>query len=180
MKKYIHSAESEYMHLKSMYDNLTDFADTDTAEYADFIDDLEHKNIPFDTLPHKTDKGCTVFYDSANVSASTAISAAVVSEDDEDDAILVEDDDTLTDTLEDMSDKIDDIQDAVDDIDEDTVDIETDNNIDNHYIAECDKCHGVFISAVIESDQDIEKVSGVCPLCEAETDQYLKWVVKAK
>lgn len=180
MKKYIHSAESEYMHLKSMYDNLTDFADTDTAEYADFIDDLEHKNIPFDTLPHKTDKGCTVFYDSANVSASTAISAAVVSEDDDDDAILVEDDDTLTDTLEDMSDKIDDIQDAVDDIDEDTVDIETDNNIDNHYIAECDKCHGVFISAVIESDQDIEKVSGVCPLCESETDQYLKWVVKAK
>lgn len=179
MKKYIHSSTSEYMQLESLYDNLTDFADTDTAEYADFIEDLEHKNIPFDTLPHKTDNGCTVFYDSGPVSASTAISAAAISDDD-DDAILVADDNNITDTLEDMSDKIDDIQDAVDDVDEDTVDIETDNNIENHYIAECDKCHGIFISAVIESDQEVEKVSGICPLCESESDQYLKWVVKSK
>lgn len=179
MKKYIHSSTSEYMKLKSLYDNLTDFADIDTAEYADFVEDLEHKNIPFDTLPHKTDNGCTVFYDSGPVSASTAISAAAISDDD-DDAILVSDDDNISDTLEDMSDKIDDIQDAVDDVDEDNVDIETDNNIENHYIAECDKCHGIFISAVIESDQEVEKVSGICPLCESESDQYLKWVVKSK
>ena len=61
---------------------------------------------------------------------------------------------------------------------EDSPGIETDNNIAGHYIAECNRCHGVFISALMESDQHVEFLSGVCPLCEKESDQYIKWVIK--
>ncbi len=57
-------------------------------------------------------------------------------------------------------------------------DIETDNNIEGHYIAECDRCHGIFISALVESDQQVEYISGICPLCEKESDQYIKWIIK--
>lgn len=86
---------------------------------------------------------------------------------------------TLDDLADDMEDIQDTIDDTLDDIDEeDPVDIEMDNNISNHYIAECDNCHGVFISALIESDQEVESISGVCPLCNKETDQYIKWIVK--
>lgn len=56
--------------------------------------------------------------------------------------------------------------------------IETDNNIAGHYIVECDRCHGIFISALMESDQVVETITGICPLCEKESDQYVKWVVK--
>lgn len=56
--------------------------------------------------------------------------------------------------------------------------IDTDNNIAGHYIVECNRCHGIFISALMESDQQVEFISGVCPLCEKESDQYIKWVVK--
>lgn len=89
---------------------------------------------------------------------------------------LVEDGE-FNDTLDDVADAVDDIQDAVDEVDEDDVTIDTDNNITNHYIAECEECHGIFISAVIQSDQQVEKISGVCPLCQEETDQYLRWVI---
>ena len=89
-----------------------------------------------------------------------------------------EDPDSFVDTLEDVQDTVEDIQDDVDDIEKDDIDIETDNNITDHYIAECDNCHGVFISSVILSDQELEKVSGVCPLCDKESDQYLKWIIK--
>lgn len=86
--------------------------------------------------------------------------------------------------------KIDDdnAEDMIDpeEIDEDTEEVEiqeeqphidTDNNISGHFIAECSVCKGIFISAVTESDQKIELISGTCPLCEKETDQYLKWVI---
>lgn len=66
-----------------------------------------------------------------------------------------------------------------DDVEQDDVDIEIENNIDNHYIAECDSCHGVFISALVETDQDVEMISGTCPLCGKDTDQYLKWIIRA-
>lgn len=91
---------------------------------------------------------------------------------------LTDEDEGIDDTLDNMADDIEDMQDSIDDIEEDDVDIDVDNNIANHYIAECDSCHGIFISAVIESDQVIDKISGVCPLCEKETEQYLKWVIK--
>ena len=94
------------------------------------------------------------------------------------DGFIDPNDNDLYDTLDDVADKVDDIQDSVEEIDEDDVNIDIDNNIVNHYIAECDICHGVFISAVVESDQEVEKVSGVCPLCEKESDQYLKWIVR--
>ena len=86
--------------------------------------------------------------------------------------------DEFSDTVDDLSDTVDDIQDTLDDIDEDDVDIELDNNIANHFIAECDGCHGVFISALVESDQDVSSIHGTCPLCEKETEQQLKWVIK--
>lgn len=86
-------------------------------------------------------------------------------------------DDTVADAIDDLADNVEDIQDQVDDIQEDDVNIEIENNIDGHYIAECDKCHGIFISAMIQSDQEVEKISGVCPLCEKESEQYLRWVV---
>lgn len=92
---------------------------------------------------------------------------------------FMDDDEDIDNTLDNIADNIEDIQDQMDDIDPDDVDIEVDNNINGHYIAECERCHGIFISAMLESDQDIEKISGTCPLCEKETDQYLKWIVKS-
>ena len=55
--------------------------------------------------------------------------------------------------------------------------IEIDNNIAGHYIAECERCHGVFISSIIGSDQEIESVSGICPLCDHESTQWLNWII---
>lgn len=89
-----------------------------------------------------------------------------------------EDSDGLMDAVDDVADSVEDIQDTIDDVGEDSSAIEVNNNISNHYIAECDKCFGVFISAVIESDQEIDHVSGICPLCNKESDQYLKWIIK--
>lgn len=99
--------------------------------------------------------------------------------DDMGDDAMMEDEDAFDDTLDEMADNIEDMQDTLDEVQEDDVDIEIDNNIDGHLIAECDKCHGIFISAMMESDQTVEKISGICPLCEKESDQYVKWVVKA-
>lgn len=123
------------------------------------------------------------FKDLHSIQSATAIMAA---DDDGDDFFvdasegeLYEDDDSIGDDIDALSDKVDDLQDSVDDFEEDDVDIELDNNIEGHYIAECERCHGIFISAMIESDQVVEKITGVCPLCEKETDQHLKWIVKA-
>lgn len=90
----------------------------------------------------------------------------------------MEDDESMEDTLDGISDDIEDLQDDIDDIQEDDVSISTDNNIEGHYIAECDRCHGIFISAVTESDQELESIKGVCPLCDKESEQFLKWVIK--
>ena len=113
------------------------------------------------------------------INATTTIFAA----DDEDMLDMPEEfsefgDDPISDTLDNIEDKVSDLQDSIDEVQEDEIDIEVDNNIANKYIAECDKCHGVFISAIPESDQLIDKGSGICPLCDSESDQYLKWVVK--
>lgn len=122
-------------------------------------------------------------YDKAvQIKSSTAIMAADDEDDfftDESEGILYEDDASIGDDIDALSDQVEDLQDSVDDVEEDDVDIELDNNIGDHYIAECEGCHGIFISAMIESDQVVEKITGTCPLCEKETDQYLKWIVKA-
>lgn len=93
--------------------------------------------------------------------------------------ILGADDDIeFQETFDDLADTVNDMQEHIEAVDEDDVDIEIDNNITNHYIAECDKCQGVFISALKESDQEVEKISGICPLCQKRTDQYFRWIIK--
>jgi hypothetical protein len=115
----------------------------------------------------------------------TRITAAV---EDEIDTIDVEDDyrprdidieDSFADKLDDVVDTVEDIQDTVDsdEVKEEEINIDIENNISGHYIAECDKCKGIFISATVQSDQAVESVTGECPLCGEETEQYLKWVV---
>lgn len=91
--------------------------------------------------------------------------------------VIIEEDDALNDTLDDMQDAIEDMQDAVNEVEEDDIDIDVNNNITDHYIAECEKCKGVFISAVLASDSSIRSVTGICPLCGKESTQYLKWLV---
>lgn len=61
---------------------------------------------------------------------------------------------------------------------QDSSTIEIDNNITNHLIAECQNCHGIFISAMLASDQAIESINGVCPLCNKDTEQTLQWIIK--
>ena len=126
-------------------------------------------------------------YASTSNKHKTKITAAIGDEDDElneptPGEVVVDDTDTFADTIDDIADTVDDMQDTLDeemyDEDEDGIGIEMDNNISGHYIAECDRCKGIFISAVIESDQEIDKISGVCPLCDKDTEQHLKWVIK--
>lgn len=88
------------------------------------------------------------------------------------------DDDSIEDNIDELSDQVEDLQDSIDEVTQDEPSIDVDNNIENHYIAECESCHGIFISAVVESDQKVQKISGICPLCEKETDQYLNWVIR--
>lgn len=110
--------------------------------------------------------------------ASRYVKAA--EEDEEFNDMDFEDADGVMDALDSVADDVEDIQDSIDDMEDDSVDIALNNNIANHYIAECDKCQGIFISAVIESDQEIDHVSGICPMCGKETDQYLKWVIRER
>lgn len=95
------------------------------------------------------------------------------------DEVPVDDTDTIQDTIDDVTDALEDLQDSVDDIEPDLVDIQMNNNIEDHYIAECEACHGVFISAVVKSEIEIEHVHGVCPICDREADQKLKWLIVA-
>lgn len=88
------------------------------------------------------------------------------------------DDNDVADAIDDVADNVEDLQDAVDEIKDDEAEITINNNIADHYIAECDRCNGIFISAVVDSDQQIDHVTGTCPLCGKETEQYLKWVIR--
>lgn len=84
----------------------------------------------------------------------------------------------LSDSIDDLTDSVEDMQDMVEDVAEDEPSIDIENNIEDHYIAECESCGGIFISAILESEQEIDHVTGVCPLCDKETNQYLRWVIK--
>jgi len=91
---------------------------------------------------------------------------------DDDPAAMPEDD-----SLNEMD--VEDVQeDMGEDGQQDGTTIDIDNNITNHLIAECQNCHGIFISAMLASDQDIESINGVCPLCSKDTEQTLKWIIK--
>lgn len=119
---------------------------------------------------------------SASVKAATIMAAGEDEEDnwdDEPDPDLLEEDDSVEDALDDMADDIEDMQDSIDEVKPDDPSIVPDNNIEGHYIAECEMCGGIFISAVIESDTPVESITGTCPLCEKHSQQYLKWVVRA-
>lgn len=94
----------------------------------------------------------------------------------EEDVALEED--AISDQLDAIEDNLEDVQDVVEDVEEDDVRIDVDNNITDHLVAECENCKGVFISAMIASDQDVDSISGVCPLCGKDTTQQLKWIIK--
>lgn len=123
--------------------------------------------------------------ESAIASSKTAITAADddpdadLSEPADDDFIYDDGDDSVSDNLNDIADSVEDLQDSVEDIDEDDLQIDMDNNIADHYIAECDNCHGIFISSMIVSDQDVDSISGICPICDKDSTQYLKWKIVA-
>lgn len=88
--------------------------------------------------------------------------------------------DDIRETIDDLADSVSDVQDTVEEVSEDDVDIEVDNNIAGHFIAECDRCHGIFISAMVETDQEVKSVTGICPLCDKESEQMLKWVINER
>lgn len=97
-----------------------------------------------------------------------------------DDPFGYEDGEALVDTIDDLSDSVDDLQDSVDDFKEqDDINIDIENNISDHFIAECESCGGIFISAVIESDNNADSITGECPICGKETTQELKWIIKS-
>ena len=178
----------EDLEVQLQYNCIDDPNDTDLLfdeiDKQDLHDAYQHRfyesrNQPYDAEPYETNPHV--------VNSATAIMAA----DDDDpfsdmgfdqpedeDLAPQEDVDDVSDTLDDMADTLDDLNDALSGIEEDDVDIETENNISDHLIAECEKCHGVFITSIIQSDQAIEKVSGTCPLCDEECDQYIKWVIR--
>lgn len=87
-------------------------------------------------------------------------------------------DNAVGDEIDDLADSVDDLQDSIDEVKQDQTELEIDNNITNHYICECDQCHNIFISALIESDQEIDHITGVCPICEKESEQRIKWVIR--
>lgn len=151
-------------------------------------DELEGSDSPEDI----SNQMIETFKDDGAIEASTTITDSTpimaAGEDDDlggrsggfmNDDMFAEDieDDDIDEQLDDISDTVEDLQDSVDEVEEDDVQIEVNNNIENHYIAECESCQGIFISSVVKSDQYLDKISGVCPLCNKETDQYLKWVV---
>lgn len=81
-------------------------------------------------------------------------------------------------TIDDISDSVEDIRNTIEDMEEDPIDIDIDNNPENHFLAVCDSCHDMFISALVETDQEVEKITGICPACGKESDQYLKWIIR--
>ena len=114
------------------------------------------------------------------VSASNKyIKAADEDFDSFDDMDIDDDSDGIMDAIDDVADNVEELQDSLDDIKEDEVEIAINNNIADHFIAECNRCNGIFISAVVDSDQVIDHVTGICPLCGRETEQYLKWIIKS-
>lgn len=88
-----------------------------------------------------------------------------------------DDDSQLNDHLDQMSDQLDDMTDQLEEITEDDPNIMQENNIAGHYIAECENCSGIFISAITENEEKIESIHGICPICDKESDQYLKWII---
>lgn len=189
----VNEDETEYLDVSATY-CVEDEANTEFELYWTYAtSSIDHDEIYMDCDTNElADAGLDRYNEASNVNASRSVAAEASSilaaeEDELDysedvvdvDSDLIEDDDGFNDQLDEIADDIDDLKDAVDEIQEDDVNIEIENNIDGHYIAECDRCGGIFISAVSETDQVVDLIHGICPLCDHETDQYLKWVVKS-
>ena len=58
------SWDTDFYRLYKAYDNYKDFKDIEieSAEIRDLIDPLEDRNIDYDIYKHKSDNGCTVFF----------------------------------------------------------------------------------------------------------------------
>ena len=139
------------------------------------VDDIEK------SFSRKVSESTSVSKSSITASSITAADEDFESDDFSDESFTddsTNSPDSLSDNIEDIADTVEDIQDTIDDVQPDDVNIDVENNISDHYIAECERCHGIFISSVIKSEQPLEKISGTCPLCDRQTDQYLRWVVK--
>lgn len=119
------------------------------------------------------------YLDKSNVKASTNIFAADEDEDgpfEEEEDIEEEDIPELnTDEVEDILD--DEQEDFEDDIAQDSPAIETENNLANHFIAECDVCKGIYISPVVNSSTNPTSVEGTCPICGKDTTQTFRWII---
>lgn len=59
------SGDTHYMQLKRTYKNMRKFDDMDSqsADILDLEDELNSHNAPYERYEHKTDNGCTIFYD---------------------------------------------------------------------------------------------------------------------
>lgn len=59
------SNDTYYMQLKRAYKNMRKFDDMDSqsANILDLEDELNAHNTPYERYEHKTDNGCTIFYD---------------------------------------------------------------------------------------------------------------------
>lgn len=62
------SKTNDFMIMKRSYATSREFTDIEkqSGELRDLIDDLEHKDIPYDIYYHTSNHGCTVFYGSRN------------------------------------------------------------------------------------------------------------------
>lgn len=147
------------------------FVDAEGSEYGAGLEYFVGDDDVFvsDTVEEATKSLVDYLKNPEDITAATDV--------DGDEVVAAED--GFDDQLDAMADNIEDLQDSVDDaVEDDESEIEVENNITDHYIAECDRCHGVFISAMIESDQDVQSISGVCPLCGKESEQVLKWIIR--
>lgn len=134
-------------------------------------------------LPKVIDNQVTK-WSKTSIKASTAIMSAAEDDFFSDEAVpgsfegSEPSDNSVGDEIDNLADSVDELQDSIDDVKQDQTELEIDNNIANHYICECDQCHNIFISAIIESDQEIDHITGVCPVCEKESEQRIKWIIR--
>lgn len=142
--------------------------------------DNDPNNVIEESISYQYD-GDTIYSNKTISEVVSSILGSVITAADEDDAFgfdEFDEEDVEEDTVDaDDEDLEEDVEEEFEDPESDPS-IEVDNNIEGHYIVECDRCKGIFISALIESDEIVDHISGVCPLCEKESEQYIKWVVK--
>jgi hypothetical protein len=139
-------------------------------------------DIPLDVLANNIFQHLALGEGKHRVGASRSMrskSRIVAADEDEFDDFEDEElDEDVEESIDDIADTVDDMQDWLQDVEEDSIDIDLDANISNHYIVQCDGCQDIFISALVETDQDVEKITGICPCCEKSTDQNVKWIIR--